>query len=343
MTTISLIYSVKMDECDRAVKNEVMIWHVWAQNSQKETDCLIQFTNLSLIFDFYSFLLTNRLSRIPLRRRSVNLLSFMEISFIGERSTTSDSVGSPTDNRDITTTTVVPLVCVSLLQEGLPHDEFTFLVNHKPFSTSAVEAMLLSLVVCEQLQVDACARRFVICDLEIDSTDLISLQSLLSGLKIILQMSYQKSLSRLNRQLGNIGLKRHFFCLWSHSTVNATIILSNVFATHSRVSLQSISDISLLSADALDSLLSNESFLVDSQNALLRLLVRLGHLDLLRHIQWDFVSTAGIASLCEDLTESLWLAVAHWLMHLPPPSGFDSMIVSEFPPLFEEFQSAVTS
>jgi hypothetical protein len=68
---------------------------------------------------------------------------------------------------------------------------------------------------------------------------------------------------------------------------------------------------------------------------LLDTLVSLGHLSLLRHIQWDFVSTAAITSLCKDPTESVWLVVSARAMTAP---GFDSLIVSEFPPLFEEFR-----
>jgi hypothetical protein len=84
--------------------------------------------------------------------------------------------------------------------------------------------------------------------------------------------------------------------------------------------------------------------MVGSEDALLQILCPLGHPPLLRHIRWEFVSTAAIASLCDDLTffpptESLWLAVADRLLHPPPPpaSEIDSLIVSEFPPLFEAF------
>jgi hypothetical protein len=227
-------------------------------------------------------------------------------------------------------------VSISLLQEGLRRDEFMFIVNHTPFPTSVVEAVVLSPAASEQLQVDTCERRFVICDPEIDSTDFTSLQSLLSGVDTVLQKSHRKSLIRLSQQLGNVGLERLFFGLWNNSTVNSTVALSNAFAAHSRVYLQSDSDISLISVDALDSLLSSKSFVVDNQDLLLHLLVPLGHPDLLRHIQWEFVSTVAIASLCEYLTESLWLAVADRVMHLP--RWLDSLIVSEFPSLLEEFR-----
>jgi hypothetical protein len=71
-----------------------------------------------------------------------------------------------------------------------------------------------------------------------------------------------------------------------------------------------------------------------------------GHPPLLRHIPWKFLSPATIASLCEDPalfhpTELLWLAAADRLLPLPPPPApeIDSLIVSEFPALFEEFRA----
>jgi hypothetical protein len=83
--------------------------------------------------------------------------------------------------------------------------------------------------------------------------------------------------------------------------------------------------------------------MVDSEDAFLQILLPLGHPPLLRHIRWEFVSTAAITSLREDLTlcppaESLWLAVADQLLHPPPAREIDSLIVSDFPPLFEEFR-----
>jgi hypothetical protein len=93
------------------------------------------------------------------------------------------------------------------------------------------------------------------------------------------------------------------------------VTLSIAFAAASRSYLQSVSALSRLSVDALDGLLSSEPFLVDSEDALLQILYKLRHPPLLRHIRWEFMSAAAIASLCEDPalfhpTESLWLAVA---------------------------------
>jgi hypothetical protein len=55
--------------------------------------------------------------------------------------------------------------------------------------------------------------------------------------------------------------------------MHAAVALSSAFAAHSRVYLHSVSDVSLLSVDALDSLLSSESFMVDSEDALLQILL----------------------------------------------------------------------
>jgi hypothetical protein len=123
------------------------------------------------------------------------------------------------------------------------------------------------------------------------------------------------------------------------------VTLSSAFAAHSRVYLHSVSDVSLLSVDALDSLLLSESFIVDSEDTLLQMLFPLGHPPLLPHIQWEFVSAAAITSLGEEPafyppTESLWRAMADRLLGPPPPPGFDSLIISDFPSLFDEFRAS---
>jgi hypothetical protein len=66
--------------------------------------------------------------------------------------------------------------------------------------------VLLSPAVYVQLQVNAYARKCVICDPEIDSTDFTSLQSCLSGVETIRQKLHQKLHILLNRQLGIVCL-----------------------------------------------------------------------------------------------------------------------------------------
>jgi hypothetical protein len=113
--------------------------------------------------------------------------------------------------------------------EGIPPDEFTFTINDKVFPISTVEAVLLSHAVGEQLQVDACARRFDICASGIDSADFSSLQSLLSGKEVLLQKSHQKSLILLSQQLFNVGFEWLFYGLRADSTIDAAATLSSAF------------------------------------------------------------------------------------------------------------------
>jgi hypothetical protein len=85
---------------------------------------------------------------------------------------------------------------------------------------------------------------------------------------------------------------------------------------------------------------------IDSADALLRILLAFRHPPILRHVQWEFVSPTAIATLFEDpasysLTESPWRAVAGLLTRSPPSTApqFNSLIVDEFPQIFEEFRA----
>jgi hypothetical protein len=98
----------------------------------------------------------------------IDLSYFMSVLFSGQGSATRDSTGPLTEYCDLMMTTLVRLVSVCSLQERISRGEFTFVISHKTFVTSIVEAVVLSPAVGEQLQVDACARRFFVCDPEID-------------------------------------------------------------------------------------------------------------------------------------------------------------------------------
>jgi hypothetical protein len=145
--------------------------------------------------------------------------------------------------------------------------------------------VLLSTAVGEQLQVDACERRFDICDSGIDSTDFSSLRSLLSGKEVIVRKSHQKSFILLSQQLLNVSFEQHFYGFWNDSsTVGAAVTLSSTCVAHSRVYLHAVSDVLLPSVDALDSLLPSESLMVDNEDTLLQILFPFGHPPLLCHI-----------------------------------------------------------
>jgi hypothetical protein len=93
-------------------------------------------------------------------------------------------------------------------------------------------------------------------------------------------------------------IRNHSFCsagnfamlTWSSSSSVggmawlAAPLLSSVFAARSPVDWQSISSLSLLPANAIDSLLESEAFLIDSENAFLWSLLALRHPAFLDHI-----------------------------------------------------------
>jgi hypothetical protein len=90
-----------------------------------------------------------------------------------------------------------------------------------------------------------------------------------------------------------------------------------------------------LSVEALDSLLLSESVSVESEDALLKFVLKLGrgYRDLLRHIQVVFLSEDGLSLLEEIPPESLWYFIAERIAHL-----LDSGIISDFPGIFAEFR-----
>jgi hypothetical protein len=100
-------------------------------------------------------------------------------------------------------------------------------------------------------------------------------------------------------------------------------------------------DVSVLSVEALDSLLLSESISVGSEDALLRIILKLGSgdRDLLRHIQIGFLSEDGLSVLDEHFgmpSESVWHSAAEWIAH--PLRVFDSRIISGIPEIFAEFR-----
>jgi hypothetical protein len=93
-----------------------------------------------------------------------------------------------------------------------------------------------------------------------------------------------------------------------------------------------------LSVELLDSLLLSESVTVESEDALLGVILKLGpdYRDLLRHIQIGFLSEDGLCLLEEHLPpESLWQFAAETIAH----SQMDSRIIlGTFPEIFAEFR-----
>jgi hypothetical protein len=106
-----------------------------------------------------------------------------------------------------------------------------------------------------------------------------------------------------------------------------------------RIELES-ANLSVLSLEALDSLLLSESISVENEDALLRFILKLGsdYRDLVRHIKIGFLSEDGLSLLHEHFgipPESVWNCAAELTAHHPFP---DSRIISDFPEIFAEFR-----
>jgi hypothetical protein len=107
-----------------------------------------------------------------------------------------------------------------------------------------------------------------------------------------------------------------------------------------RIELES-ADLSILSFEVLDSLLLSLSISVESEDSLLRLIVKFGsdYRDLLRHIQIEFLSEDGLSLLDEYFEirpESVWQCAVEWIA--PPLLPFDSRIILYFPEIFAKFE-----
>jgi hypothetical protein len=98
----------------------------------------------------------------------------------------------------------------------------------------------------------------------------------------------------------------------------------------------------------LDSLLLKESISVESEDSLLKNILKLGfgYRDLLRHIQLELLSEDGLSLLSESFDippESVFEFAVERITNLlplppPPPGPFDSRIISDFPEIFAEFR-----
>jgi hypothetical protein len=154
---------------------------------------------------------------------------------------------------------------------------------------------------------------------EVQSADVRSLQLLLSdeAISIVGSQFLQSGFLR------NENLKRQFLgCSKADIWVNLLDLES--------------ADVSV---EALDSLLLSELISIDSEDAFLRFILKLGpgYWDLLRHIQLRFLSEDGLSLLEKNLgisPESVWQYAAEQFAHLP----LDSRIISSFQETFAEFQ-----
>jgi hypothetical protein len=220
---------------------------------------------------------------------------------------------------------------LSGVQNSQLSDSICFIVNRSKIEIEIAESLIFPLI-REQLSVDGCARNFFLNYNGIEAADIHSLQLLLSGETI----SIVQSQGLLSGLLGNVTLERLLLnCLKADIGMNLSDLM-----IERRIDLKSF-DISILSIEALDSLFLNEILTVESEDSLLRFILKLGldYRDLLRHIEIGFLSEDGLSLLDEDLgipPESIWPSAAERITHFALP--LDSQIISSFPEIFAEFR-----
>jgi hypothetical protein len=99
-----------------------------------------------------------------------------------------------------------------------------------------------------------------------------------------------------------------------------------------------------LSFEGLDDPLLKSVVMIESEDRLLGFVLDLGSDSqfLLRHIQFRFLSWEGVSLLSEHFEicpESVWESTSKVIAHpRPPPGQFDSLIISDFQDIFEEFR-----
>jgi hypothetical protein len=168
-----------------------------------------------------------------------------------------------------------PLGAFAILRGALSGDAFTFIADGREIESGLAEAAALSLLVREQLSVDACARKLAVNGGAVGAA-FASLWRILSGGRI----SADESVALVGGLLSNPAVVR--------LSVRAPLRAD---------------DLSGLSVNAVDGLLSGETFRVESEDALLDCLLKLGpaYSPLLSHIQPNVLSPSGLLALLDHL------------------------------------------
>jgi hypothetical protein len=221
---------------------------------------------------------------------------------------------------------------LSEVQKVFLKESFQFIVNGSELSREVCESAALFPAVREQLSVDSCARKFYVNLSGINPAAIDSLEFLLSG-EMISSFGSQLLLSKF---LENEQLER-LFVKFSKSDIGKNL---SELMIENRIDFDS-TDISILSFEALDNLLLNESISVESEDSLLRDILQLGpdYRDLVRHIQIVNLSENGLSLLSESFdipSESVLHCAGERITH--PHGLLDSQIISDIPEIFAEFQ-----
>jgi hypothetical protein len=212
---------------------------------------------------------------------------------------------------------------------------FTFVVNGRAADLSVSGAVAACPAVALQLSVDSCALRFTV-DCDDVSGCVVSFLGGVERAAVGLDLTFPGDFDRRPEPMGLRGL-----C--------DPVVERAFLSAEGSVGLPFPADsISLLSVDAVDSVLRDCGVCIESECSLFEIIVGLGsdYLPLLRHVRWDELSDrAELLCVfgeidCPAPSESVWSGLSPLIRPLlfPRPNTiFDSLIVPEFPALFSEF------
>jgi hypothetical protein len=246
---------------------------------------------------------------------------------------------------------------IKRIQNAIGSEKFTFMVNGSRVESTVIESVFLSPAV-EQLLLNDCeTREFIICDENIDLKDFLIVIGFIrfGGVSESSQsFSSQKSLFSICEELQNHKLK--LLGLISPDILipssNFDIMIDD-FA--SKFHEQSKSDLLEMPIDLLNSVLLSPHLKITDEDWLLDLILLGCHdfLPLLCHVHIELLSVGGMKRLCEvikysDVTEDIWDGIVRrftssddkkvrfnrWIN----PRGFDSIIISDFPSILDEFR-----
>jgi hypothetical protein len=215
-------------------------------------------------------------------------------------------------------------------------DPFIISVNNDQVTSDRADCIALSPAVREQLSVDACAQRFIVESSELSCSDFSNLYSLLSGTTNSFSAKCWDNLFLLAGQLGNPSLESLFFPFAPEEFDNG---FAQLFST---ITYTCTNLLLLCSVEALDSILTDTALPIEDEDSLFLGILSLGpnYLPLLRHVQWQLLSPGAINEFEGSIAEEILEPVLHRVLSDSVRSSrLNSMIVSELPPILNQFQN----
>jgi hypothetical protein len=243
---------------------------------------------------------------------------------------------------------------IDRIMDLIPQVSFTFVVNGDPFEATLAEAVSLSPTLHESIQSNPLQISFEFSTDSFSSTDFRHFLTFArSRESLTIPHDELVSFVSICSYLGNDRLGLAFLSLLNPTQIPQSTDFASVDACASKFYLYSIDQLSLLDQQMLHRLLSSDSLAVESEDALLRVLIDLdvNRSDFFQYIEISFLSLEGLKLYLkeitfEDLCEGIWLKVISrlkgdsldQLRARRLPFSVDSLILSHIPSSLKDFQ-----